>query len=364
MKASIKKVIVLFLAAAVVLAGCANPSAGPTSPSASNDPNAPAVTSTFPASLAASVGVDANITVTFSTEMKASSINATTFTVMDGLTSVDGVVSYSGSTAAFDPVVNLSRGKTYTAMITTGAVDLAGTALAENKTWTFSSAAGPSHVALGTAGNFAVLSKTGISTIPASVITGDIGVSPIAATGLTGFSLVVDAGGAFAISTQVVGKVYASSYAAPTPGMMTTAIGDMEIAYADADERLLPDFLNFNAGDLSGATLVPGLYNWTSGVMATTNVTLNGGPNDTWIFQVSGLLYMANDVHIILSGGAQAKNIIWKINSLTLGAGSVLEGIVLSKTSVTVGNACVINGRILAQTAVALSAAIVTQPTP
>jgi hypothetical protein len=364
MKASIKKIMVLFLAAAVVLAGCANPSAGPVSPSASDDPNVPTVASTFPADLSASVGVDANITVTFSTEMKASSINAVTFTVMDGLASVDGVVTYLGSTAAFDPVVNLSRGKSYTATITTGAVDLAGTALAANKAWTFSSAAGPSHVALGTAGNFAVLSKTGIITVPDSVITGDIGVSPIAATGMTGFSLILDAGGAFATSTQVIGKAYASNYADPTPSMMTTAIGDMEIAYADADGRLLPDFLNFNAGDLSGTTLVPGLYNWTSGVMATTNVTLNGGPNDTWIFQVSGLLYLANDVRIVLAGGAQAKNIIWKINSLTMGAGSVIEGIVLSKTAVAAGNACVINGRILAQTAVALSAAIVTQPIP
>jgi len=283
---------------------------------------------------------------------------------MDGSTIVNGVVAYSGSTASFDPTVNFSRNKVYTVTITTGAMDLAGTTLAGNKTWNFNTAAGPAHVALGTAGNFAILSKTGISTVPTSVITGDIGVSPISATGMTGFSLIADAGGAFATSTQVVGKAYASNYAAPTPAMLTTAIGDMEIAYADADGRLLPDFINVNTGDISGATLVPGLYNWTSGVTATTNVTLNGGSNDTWIFQVSGLLFLANDVRITLSGGAQAKNIIWKVNSVTLGAGAVLEGIILSKTSVTSGSACVVNGRILAQTAVGLSSAIVTQPTP
>jgi hypothetical protein len=66
-----------------------------------------------------------------------------------------------------------------------------------------SCAPGPAVVDLGTAFEFVILSKSGISTVPDSVITGDIGVSPIAATGVTGFSLTLDAGGEFSTSAQV-----------------------------------------------------------------------------------------------------------------------------------------------------------------
>lgn len=363
MKSGIKKIMVAF-AVVAVLTGCGNPA---TTPSASNPPVtpvAPSVNAIVPADLAVSVGVDSNVTATFDADMKPESINAATFFVKEGATLVDGTVTYSGGIATFDPAANFSRNKVYTATITTGAMSLAGTAMAHEKTWTFNAAAGPERVALGTAINFAILAKTGISNVPESVITGDIGVSPVAASGMTGFSLVTDVGGAFATSTQIVGKAYASNYASPTPTMMTSAIGDMEIAYADADGRLVPDYVNYNSGDLSGTTLTPGLYNWNSGVMATTDFTINGGANDTWIFQVSGLYYMAPGVKITLAGGAQAKNIVWKVNSVTLGSGASMDGIILSKTAVTAGSACVVTGRILAQTAVSLNSAIVTQPTP
>src|ERR1043165_4213866 len=47
-------------------------------------------------------------------------------------------------------------------------------------------------VDLGTAGSYAILSQSGISTVPPSAITGNMGVSPISATGITGFSLTMD----------------------------------------------------------------------------------------------------------------------------------------------------------------------------
>ena len=61
-------------------------------------------------------------------------------------------------------------------------------------------------VNLGAAGNYAILAKSGISTVPNSVITGDIAVSPITATAITGFSLTVDATNQFSSSNQVTGK--------------------------------------------------------------------------------------------------------------------------------------------------------------
>ena len=121
--------------------------------------------------------------------------------------------------------------------------------------WTHSNIS--SH--LGTAGNFVILAKSGISTVPTSAVTGDIGVSPINSTAITGFSLNLSAGSPFATSAQITGKVYASDYAAPTPANLTTAIGDMQTAYTDAAGRTIPDFTEQGAGQIGGLTLVPGL---------------------------------------------------------------------------------------------------------
>jgi hypothetical protein len=75
------------------------------------------------------------ITATFSKTMDAATINASTFTVMDGSTSVTGSISYSGVVATFTPDTPLSFGTLYSATITTGAKDLAGYALADDYTW-------------------------------------------------------------------------------------------------------------------------------------------------------------------------------------------------------------------------------------
>jgi len=96
---------------------------------------------------------------------------------------------------------------------------------------------GPAAVGLGSAGNFVVLAKMGISTVPPSHLTGDIGLSPSAASFVTGFSLVADATNVFSTSTQVVGKVFAADYAVPTSSRLTTAVSNMEAAYTDAAGR-------------------------------------------------------------------------------------------------------------------------------
>jgi hypothetical protein len=99
----------------------------------------------------------------------------------------------------------------------------------------------PAPMNLGTAGNFAILAKTGISTTGTTHITGAIGMSPAAATYITGFGLIMDASGAFSTSSLVVGNVYAADYTSPTPTTMTTAVSDMETAYTSAAGRTSPD---------------------------------------------------------------------------------------------------------------------------
>lgn len=218
-------------------------------------------------------------------------------------------------------------------------------------------------VNLGTAGNFAILTKSGVSTVPTSVITGDVGVSPIDSTAVTGFSLNLTAASPFATSVQVTGKVYAPGYAPPTPANLTTAIGDMETAYTDAAGRSLPDFTELGAGQIGGLTLVPGLYKWSTDVLISTDVTLSGGPNDVWIFQIAGKITQANGRQIHLAGGARAANIFWQaFGDVSIGTTAHFEGTIMAQTSISLATGASINGRLLAQTAVTLEASTVTIP--
>jgi hypothetical protein len=231
------------------------------------------------------------------------------------------------------------------------------------------SGAGPAPVqlgsagSLGAAGSYVILAKTGISNVTGSTVTGDIGLSPAAASFITGFSLVADATNVFSTSSSVVGKVYAANYAVPTPSNLTTAIGSMETAYTDAAGRSTPDFLELSTGNIGGLTLAPGLYKWTSTVTIPTNVTIAGGANDVWIFQTSGGLSISAAKNVVLSGGAQAKNIFWQVaGQATLGATSHFEGIILSKTAITFQTGASMKGRALAQSQVALDNNAITQP--
>jgi hypothetical protein len=214
---------------------------------------------------------------------------------------------------------------------------------------------GPAAVNLGTAAGFTILAQAGITAVPTARITGNIGVSPIAATSITGFALTLDSSGTFSKAEQVTGKVFAASYTAPTPAMLTTAVSDMQAAYTDAMGRAIPDFVGLGGGLLGGLTLHPGLYMWSTTVSAATDFTISGGPTDTWIFQITGTFDLGTDVKITLKGGARAKNIVWVVaGAVTLGVGSEHKGVILGKTGITAQTSSIIKGRLLAQTAVAL----------
>jgi hypothetical protein len=211
-------------------------------------------------------------------------------------------------------------------------------------------------VALGIASNYVLLSKAGISNTGTTKITGDIGVSPIAASAITGFALVLDKSGTYSRSTAVVGKVYAATYAAPTPSVLTTAVKDMETAYTNAAGRTA-GVTELGAGNIGGLTLAPGVYKWSSNVTIPTNVTLSGGKNDVWIFQVAGTLSISSAKQIILAGGAQAKNVFWQVaGATTLGTNSTFNGTILDQTNIALQTGAVLNGRALAQTAITLDA--------
>jgi hypothetical protein len=225
-------------------------------------------------------------------------------------------------------------------------------------------AASPAPVNLGAAASFVILAKSGISNSPTSAITGNLGVSPIKASAITGFSLIADSTNTFSRSSQVTGKIYASDYTSPTPANLTTAVSNMEAAYTDAAGRA-PDFTELYSGNLSGQTLVPGVYKWSTGVLITSNVTLAGASDAVWIFQIAGTLTLGSGAEVLLSGGAQAKNIFWQVGGgagAEIGTTAHVEGTILAQTAIHLRTGASLNGRALAQTAVTLDKNTVVIP--
>jgi hypothetical protein len=218
-------------------------------------------------------------------------------------------------------------------------------------------------VNLGRAIDFVILSYAGITNVPTSDITGDIGVSPIDSTAITAFSLIMDPSNEFAISDQVDGKVYAADYADPTPAILTQAVNDMNAAYTDAAGRVA-DYIDLYDGLLGGKILEPGVYKWNSNVLINDDITLNGSETDVWIFQITGQLIQTNNTVINLTGGAQAENIFWQVaDTVSIGSGASFEGIILGWKDITMGAGASVNGRLFALTEnVTLIQNVITEP--
>lgn len=240
---------------------------------------------------------------------------------------------------------------------------LLGAALALALTAAAPSLAQPQpRVNLGSTAKFAVLSGSLISNVPGSAITGDVGLSPSAGSKITGFG-----------ANEITGTVYTVDQTGPAGSVpaasdLTTAKGDLTIAYNDAAGRTpVPSgpFLNPGAGDIGGLTLVPGLYKFTSTLAITgSDVTLTGGANDVWIFQIASDLNLGNGIKVILAGGAKAANIFWQVGtSATLGTTSVCKGTILADQSISLKTGATLDGRALASTAaVTLASSTVTRP--
>lgn len=227
-----------------------------------------------------------------------------------------------------------------------------------NETYsTVPTSASLSPVNLGIAGDFAILSKTGITDVYKSTITGDIGSSPI-----TGAAILVKC-------DEVVGTIYTVDAAGPLPcsvtnaTRLTVAVGDMQTAYTDAAGRINPNFLNLGAGNIGGKTLTAGLYKWTTALTIPTDITISGSPTDIFIFQIAGTLKLSSAVRMTLTGGVLAKNIYWVVSdAVTCGTTSHFEGTILGMTGINLQTGATINGRMLAQTAVTLQMNAVTKP--
>ncbi|HRI70114.1 MAG TPA: ice-binding family protein [Polyangium sp.] len=326
----------------------------------------PTVLSNIPLQDVTGVPVNGYIRAIFSEEMDAADITTATFTLTSGATTIPGTVIYTNATATFWPAAQLASNTKFVATINEGATSVRGVPLAMKHSWSFTTGENKvmgQSVDLGAAGNYVILSKSGISTVPMSTITGDLGVSPAAATYITGFSLIADATNAFSTSMQVSGKVYAANYAVPSPSSLTTAVDDMQFAFTSAAARA-PDVIDLGAGNIGGMTLDAGVYKWGTGLLIPTEVALQGTATDVWIFQIAKDLTVADAARITLAGGALAKNIFWQVSgAVSVGTTAQFEGVVLSKTAIILDTGASLNGRLLAQTAVVLSGNTIVEPT-
>jgi len=314
--------------------------------------NVPIVILTDPFNLETKVVVTKNITATFNMPMDQLTLNGTTFTLKQGLTPIGGGVSYSGTIATFNPTNNLLPSTTYTATITTGAQNLAGTPLANDKVWTFTTMgpSGPPTIDLGCAADFAVLAGSTVVNTGGTVVDGDLGLSP--GTSVTGFPPGVVINGSTLINTT-------KSNAAKL--CLTTA-------YNDAAGRSL-NVIIVPSGQLGGLTLAPGLYQ--SGIssfeITGSDLTLDaqGNANAVWIFQMpSSTFTVGNGIKVTLAGGASAKNIFWQVgSSATIGTTAEVKGNILADQSITLQTGAVLLGRALTRiAAVTLDDNAVTKP--
>jgi hypothetical protein len=219
-------------------------------------------------------------------------------------------------------------------------------------------------VNLGTAANFAVLAGTGVSNVPTSTITGDVGLSPASGSNYSGLT-----------AGEVSGTIYAVDGSGPAgsvnnPALLTTAKNDLTTAYLNAAGQIPTN--TFVAGDnqLGGQTLTAGVYAFghasTANITAANPLTLDaqGDPDAVFIFQASSDLITASGSVVALVNGAQACNVFWQVtSSVTLGTSSTFKGTIMTLTAAAISTSATIEGRVLARNAaVTLDSNTITRP--
>ncbi|MHB2029021.1 MAG: ice-binding family protein [Acidimicrobiales bacterium] len=200
-------------------------------------------------------------------------------------------------------------------------------------------------VNLGSAAPYAVLAGSTITNTGASVISGDIGLSP--GTSITGFPPGTVSG--------TTDKADSASLAAMTASTDAYAVAAAETPFSTV------------AGGTLGGTLSPGTYQSGSSLSLTGTLTLNGGgnANAVFIFQAGSTLTTATGSAVILENGAQACNVFWQVgSSATLGTSTAFAGTILAQTSATLDTGATLQGRVQAQSgAVTLDDNTISVPT-
>lgn len=321
-------VIIAFMAASVAVSQPAAPVLATPANVAANQPQAPTLIWN------ASTGAD-------SYQLQVSTSNDFSSTLYDN----------SSLTGTSQLITGLTVNTTYYWHVrATGSGGFAGTSAFSSTfsftTWATIPSPGPLPVTLGKTAMFAILSYAGITDVPASAVTGSIGASPIAGSGI------------HLTQTEVTGTIYTVDATGPagsvvSPSLLTTAMGDLTIAYNDAAGRTVnPIGL---AGNLGGQTLYPGLYKSSGSLeISSGDLTLdaNGDATSVWIFQIASSFNMTSGRQVFLTNGAKASNVFWQVGSAaTFGTTCVMKGTIMAATTVTMATGATLEGRALAKTA-------------
>jgi hypothetical protein len=317
----------------------------------------PKVDSTDPVPNATGVALNKIIRATFNMPMNPLTLDLTTYTVKQGTTVINGTISYSGSTVSFQPSAPLTANKEYTATITTGAKNVAGTAMASDYVWTFTTgnpikAIAPptatSGLFFGVFGGNAGITNQGLFTI----VNGRMG-STCASTLVTGFKDGIS-NDIYTVTTLNEGLVTNGIYAdAPAPGDAGKAAIALEglnaarDAYLSISPASMPGGIDPGDGQLGGLTLAPGIYKAASGVFDITNgdLTLDaqGDANAIFVFQTAAALTVGDSApsSVKLINGALAKNVYWYVGStavINYAGGGVMVGNIIANSGVTLSN--------------------------
>ena len=200
---------------------------------------------------------------------------------------------------------------------------------------------GPAPLDLGTSASFVILSVHALTNQPTSTVIGNVGLTKAAGSqiGLT----------CSEVSGQIVSRDSTKRACGVTDaaGLLQAEL-DADNAYNDAMSRT-PDYSELGEGNLGGLNLGPATYHWSTAVSIPANVTLTGGPNDVWIFQIALGLEVSAGVQIILKGGALAQNVYWVPTAeVQVREGSQMRGILLPAANVVMGTGASMNGKLLA----------------
>lgn len=216
------------------------------------------------------------------------------------------------------------------------AAAVSATVLATTLALTSPSSAVQSRIDLATASTFAVLAGAGITNS-----------GPTTADGTAGSDFGSEPTPAFTGDTDVTVATGSTKFLAVVP-QVEMAQDDLTAAYLDAASRT-----PFNTvTDITGQTLVPGVYNSATTIALNGSVTLDGGgdPDAVFIFQAGSSLITSVGSVVVLAGDAQACNVFWQVgSSATINGSSDFAGHVLALESITVGTSATIHGSLLAR---------------
>jgi len=329
----------------------------------STDTNPPTVILTNPSNTATNVSLNQTVNATLSESMDPLTVSTANFTVTGpGGATVTGTVAYIGASqiASFTPTSNLSPNTTYTNTVTIGFKDLAGNALATNYVWSFTTGSqinsNNMSINLGSAGTFAIMANATI-TGGGDDITGDVGLHPGSSQGIP--------------PSEIHGIIHVNDTA------VINAQAALLAAYTEAVNR------SANAqtlqSNLGGLTKTPGLYvngssTGISGTGANAILTLDaqGDANAVFVFKMASTLILDTGTSIVLSGGAQAKNVYFQVgSSATLTGNNIFKGNILAAITITVNAGSDVEGRLFAGSggdqptgAVTVQSSTVTVPAP